>query len=318
MCPSISVFGKDVSVYALMTVVGFLLAGTLAWWMTRLTWKFYKKNTERGLTSKKPVSADTLLTASLPALVGLLIGAMALFTITNIPNIIDLLVNRWSTIVAEKGEMAAFQALGSYFGGIVFYGGLLGGVAGAWWYSRRAHFNLGEYLDVVAPAIPLFHVFGRIGCFASGCCYGIECEWGFYHSEALVGLANGATRFPVQLLEAGLNLLLSVVIYVLFCYFWQQWRAGAFIRIYFAAYAIIRFSDEFLRGDTYRGIWLGLSTSQWISLGILVFLIVTHNRWLENNPKPVIAAIVMDAEEETAEGAEEGATEEAVAEASAE
>ena len=311
MCPSISIFGKDLSVYALLSVVGFLCAGTLAWWMTRLTWKFYKQNTQRGLTSKKPVSADTLLTASLPALIGLLIGAMALYTITNIPAMIEFFKNDWGRIAAREGELAAFMALGQFFGGIVFYGGLLGGVAGAWWYSKRAPFNLGEYLDVVAPAIPLFHVFGRIGCFASGCCYGVECSWGFYHEHALVAQANGAVRFPVQLLEAGLNLLLSVAIYVLFCYFWQKWRAGSFIRIYFAAYALIRFFDEFLRGDTYRGIWLGLSTSQWISLGILVFLIVTHTRWQENNPKPVIAAIVMDADEEDSE---ESVSEEADAE----
>ncbi len=298
MCPSINIFGKDFSVYALLSVAGFLLAGTLAWWMTRLTWKSYKENTARGLTSKRPVSADTLLTATLPALIGLLLGATALYTLTNVPDMIDYLVNDWGRIVASEGEFAAFMGLGNYFGGIVFYGGLLGGVAGAWWYSKRAHFNLGEYLDVVAPAIPLFHVFGRLGCFASGCCYGIECRWGFYHENALVAQANGAVRFPVQLLEAGLNLLLSAAIYALFCFFWQKWRSGSFIRIYFASYAIIRFSDEFLRGDTYRGIWFGLSTSQWISLGILVFLIVTHTRWLENNPKPVVAAIVTDAEEE--------------------
>lgn len=301
MCPSITVFGKEFSVYALLSVAGFLLAGTLAWWMTRLTWKFYKENTQRGLTSKRPVSADTLLTATLPALIGVIIGATTLYTMTNIPDMIDYLTNDWGRIVASEGEFAAFMGLGNYFGGIVFYGGLLGGMAGAWWYSKRARFNLGEHLDVVAPAIPLFHAFGRLGCFASGCCYGIECSWGFYHEHALVAQANGAVRFPVQLLEAGLNLLLCTAIYVLFYFFWQKWRAGSFIRIYFAAYALIRFFDEFLRGDTYRGIWLGLSTSQWISLGILVFLIVTHNRWLENNPKPVEAAIIMDADEEYSE-----------------
>lgn len=297
MFPTFSVFGKDISFYALLTVVGVLCAGALAWYMTRLTWKFYRENTSKGLTSKSPVSADTLLTASLPALIGLLLGAMLLYAITNIPNMIELFKN-WDSVVERYGTMGAFERLGEMFGGIVFYGGLLGGVAGAWWYSKRAPFNLGEYLDVCAPAIPLFHVFGRVGCFASGCCYGIECSWGFYHDKALVSAANGVTRFPVQLLEAGLNLLLSATLFALFWFFWQKWRAGSFIRIYFAAYALIRFSDEFLRGDTYRGIWLGLSTSQWISLGILVFLIVTHNRWLENNPKPVITAIIMDADEE--------------------
>ncbi len=300
MFPTISIFGKDISVYALLTVVGFLLAGTLSWLMTRVTWKSYKKNTERGLTSKRPVSADTLLTASLPALIGLLLGAMALYAITNIPDIIEQLSN-WDYYVDRYGTGGAFERFGGFFSGIVFYGGLLGGVAGAWWYSKKAHFNICEYLDAVAPAIPLFHTFGRIGCLASGCCYGIECEWGLYHSKALVAAANGVKRFPVQLLEAGLNLALCIVLVVLFCLFWQKWRAGTFIRIYFGTYAIIRFCDEFLRGDTYRGIWLGLSTSQWISLGIMVFLIVTQMRWMENNPKPVVTAIIMDAEDEKEE-----------------
>ncbi len=300
MFPSISVFGREVSVYALLSVIGFLLAGTLAWWMTCITHKAYRTNTERGLSSKRPVSADTLLSATLPALIGLLLGAMLLYAITNIPDMIVLFKN-WDRIVEREGTMKAIQLFGNMFGGIVFYGGLLGGVAGAWWYSKRAHFNLGEYLDVCAPAIPLFHVFGRVGCFASGCCYGIECEWGFYHQHALVAAANGAVRFPVQLLEAGLNLMLSIVLVVMFYLFWQKWRSGAFIRIYFCAYALIRFFDEFLRGDTYRGIWLGLSTSQWISVGILVFLIVTHTRWLENNPKPVETAIIINDDEETAE-----------------
>ncbi len=297
MCPSFFLFGKEVSVYAFLSVVGFVLAGFLAWAMTRVTVRQYRKNTERGLTSKRPVSADTLLTATLPALIGLLLGAMLLYAITNIPNMIQLF-KIWDRVVEKEGLSGAITRLGNMFGGIVFYGGLLGGVAGAWWYSRRAHINLGEYLDVCAPAIPLFHVFGRIGCFASGCCYGIECKWGFYHENALVAAANGAVRFPVQLLEAGLNLMLSIVIATMFCLFWQKWRSGSFIRIYFASYALIRFSDEFLRGDTYRGIWFGLSTSQWISLGILVFLILTHNRWQSNNPKPVEAPIIVPCDEE--------------------
>ena len=36
----------------------------------------------------------------------------------------------------------------------------------------------------------------------------------------------------------------------------------------------MRFCLEWLRGDTVRGIWLGLSTSQWISLLILLGLAV--------------------------------------------
>ena len=41
------------------------------------------------------------------------------------------------------------------------------------------------------------------------------------------------------------------------------------LRIYLVIYAVIRFADEFLRGDKIRGIYGGVSTAQWISLIIL-------------------------------------------------
>ena len=39
--------------------------------------------------------------------------------------------------------------------------------------------------------------------------------------------------------------------------------------VYLAAYGVIRFSLEFLRGDLIRGIYGALSTSQWISIGLI-------------------------------------------------
>ena len=42
------------------------------------------------------------------------------------------------------------------------------------------------------------------------------------------------------------------------------------LRIYLCAYSIIRFMTEFLRGDTYRGIFFSLSTGQWISIFIFI------------------------------------------------
>jgi len=43
---------------------------------------------------------------------------------------------------------------------------------------------------------------------------------------------------------------------------------------YLLLYAVVRFCDEFLRGDTYRGIWGPFSTSQWISLAIIVVTVI--------------------------------------------
>jgi phosphatidylglycerol:prolipoprotein diacylglycerol transferase len=45
---------------------------------------------------------------------------------------------------------------------------------------------------------------------------------------------------------------------------------GQVFAISFGLYAILRFGLEFLRADD-RGIYAGLATSQWISLGMLAF-----------------------------------------------
>ena len=52
--------------------------------------------------------------------------------------------------------------------------------------------------------------------------------------------------------------------------------------VYLICYSVIRFFDEFLRGDVARGIWGPFSTSQWISLVIFVvtviYLIASRNK----------------------------------------
>ena len=45
---------------------------------------------------------------------------------------------------------------------------------------------------------------------------------------------------------------------------------GKLLPFYFISYGIIRFSLEFLRGDEIRGRWLIFSTSQWISIVLII------------------------------------------------
>lgn len=117
------------------------------------------------------------------------------------------------------------------------------------------------WASLTAPAIPLFHVFGRVGCFLGGCCYGLPSAWGFVYRYSPVAEANGVSRFPVQLVEAAWNLVLFLLLARL-----QRRGRDRLLPLYLALYAPARFLLEFLRGDAYRGIFLGLSTSQWISL----------------------------------------------------
>ena len=61
-------------------------------------------------------------------------------------------------------------------GGLVFYGGLIGAALGGILYARIKKLPLWKLSDVLAPSIALGYVFGRIGCFLNGCCYGKACS----------------------------------------------------------------------------------------------------------------------------------------------
>ncbi|MES2504588.1 MAG: prolipoprotein diacylglyceryl transferase family protein [Myxococcota bacterium] len=113
--------------------------------------------------------------------------------------------------------------------GYVFYGGLVGALFVALAYPG--------YVNYTAKALALGLSIGRLGCFWTGCCYGLA-------------------EIPVQLMESG---------FMLWLFFKIDRLDDLLIR-----YSLWRFGVEFLRADESRGIWaLGLSTSQWISLGIL-------------------------------------------------
>jgi prolipoprotein diacylglyceryltransferase len=61
-------------------------------------------------------------------------------------------------------------------GGLVFYGGMLGGAIGylfAYWTILRKHgISTLKLADVIAPCAALGLCLGRIGCLLNGCCYG--------------------------------------------------------------------------------------------------------------------------------------------------
>lgn len=178
-----------------------------------------------------------------------MVGARLLFVIAMIPSMEQVTLNElW------------FQL---WNGGIVFYGGLFGVISGIIIVSKYRNSNSKDILNIVIPAVPLFHTFARIGCLLSGCCYGIEWKWGVIMSDE-----PDVIRFPVQFAESICNLFIFMVII-----FWEYKRKTSKYNstIYLSSYALCRFVLEFFRGDQIRGVWFGgLSTAQYISLIIIV------------------------------------------------
>ncbi len=142
-------------------------------------------------------------------------------------------------------------------GGLAIHGVLIGGALAALIYSRVKKMHFLTLLDVVAPSVALGQGIGRIGCFFSGCCYGIETSgtWGFQTRYA-PGL-----RHPYQLYESALDLLLFVGLLYLSS---RIAVPGSLFTVYAGGYSLIRFFLEFFReNDDY---FFGLSFGQWFSL----------------------------------------------------
>jgi len=244
MLPTIDVLGREISLYGLMGVIG-ILFGTIAAIYRR---KIYN------------ISKDDVLFSSCYAGIGLLIGAKLLFIITILP---DLIKNR-DLLFSDPKILIHILA-----GGLVFYGGLIGAFLGYYVYSKQYKINFITLLDLIAPSIPLVHGFGRIGCFTAGCCYGIEYH-GIFHVifECSQVAPNGVPLLPIQLISSGVNFLGCIF---LFLYARNKRKPGRVIGIYLILYSIARFVIEFFRGDVARGIFFGVSTSQWISLLLIPF-----------------------------------------------
>lgn len=261
MYPSLDVFGRTVGLYGLCAAVGFLAMLLRVAVLAR----------RRGLVPEDEVVVALVSSA------GAAVGAVLLYGITNVPVLARVFQAYGEGLYPSFGAFAVDAA--ACFGGFVFYGGLIGALAACVLYCRWRRYNVLEQLDLFAVAIPLFHAFGRIGCFMGGCCYGVEADWGPVFTQSPISSANGVPRVPIQLIESACNLAIFAVVLALFL---KGRCRGRLIAVYGMLYACVRFVDEFWRGDAYRGIWGPFSTSQWISLVLfaasLVLFIVLARR----------------------------------------
>jgi phosphatidylglycerol:prolipoprotein diacylglycerol transferase len=153
----------------------------------------------------------------------------------------------------------------------VYQGGFLTALVTALVYMRRQHLPVLETCDVFAPGLAIGQAVGRIGCFAAGCCWGVECQrpWAvtFKNPDAytLTGVPLGVPLHPAQLYETLADALIFALLYKLIS---KPHTAGAILGWYLALYSSVRFVIEFFRFHE-QGLHAGLSYTQWISLATL-------------------------------------------------
>lgn len=221
---------------------GFLLALGVAFGL----WFVYVQAKKQGL------DANRLMDFSFYTIIVSLIGAKLV-----------LLIGNFSYYVKYPGELFSLARSGG-----VFQGGLAMGVIFAIIYMRRHHIPLWKSSDLIAPALALGHAFGRIGCFAAGCCYGRECRlpWGVtFHNEyanKITGLPLDKIMHPTQLYEAFLNLANFLI---LFAALKKKKFDGQIFSLYIINYSVIRYFTEFFRYHS-ENVYLFRSASPYLSV----------------------------------------------------
>ncbi|MCA2981714.1 MAG: prolipoprotein diacylglyceryl transferase [Myxococcaceae bacterium] len=74
-----------------------------------------------------------------------------------------------TVLVGGGGASSLTDMLG---GGLVFQGGLIGATLASVWYCIKNDIEFLRLADLAAPTVSLGSAFGRLGCFAAGCCWG--------------------------------------------------------------------------------------------------------------------------------------------------
>lgn len=151
--------------------------------------------------------------------------------------------------------------------GFVFYGGVIGGLFALFLVKKIHKLDVYEYCKVIVPCLCIAHSFGRIGCSLAGCCHGrITTGRIYFLYKHSIAAPNNVKLFPIQGIEA-----ISVFIIGIVCTILVLRRAKVKVEyLYMISYAMLRFILEFFRGDQERGFFLIFSTSQIISIAIII------------------------------------------------
>ena len=189
MFPYLSIAGFEIPTYGLMVALGIL--ASIA---------YLKVACKRaGLSYTQEADAELALICGA---VGCVIGAKLLYLLVSADQIARALES-YSTLEVAWSLLS---------GGFVFYGGLIGAIVGVWAYARGARVSFDGLCAILVPIIPLFHCFGRIGCFLTGCCYGVEWKYGLVFARSEIA-PNDVPLFPVQLVEAAAEAVIFLIIW---------------------------------------------------------------------------------------------------------
>ena len=276
---------------------------------------------------KEKLDRELMANAFIVTAVAAILGARLLYILTNLDDFED--INKW------------FQFRS---GGLVAYGGFIGGFIGSWAYMKMKKVPLMAWADVVAPTLGTGTALTRIGCYLYGCDFGARLAddapgwlksigtFPHWHDEQPANLVcsqevqgspawshhvreydlpfSADASFPVhptQIYEA----LAGVALFLITVWVWRNRKfRGQVTMVIVMGYSVWRFFIEMVRDDPERGAALGFSTSQIISLALLPLAgfayVYMHKRAREQGETPIPASALIKTEAAAEDGAGPG------------
>ena len=273
-------FGLPIRSFGLMVAIAFLVGSHL---LTRLAARY-------GDDPKNDPARYSQVTVWV--VIGVILGARLMYVIVEAGQ---------GTEQGREFLHRPWLILAIWKGGLVMYGGLIGGIALGMLWSRRLGLRPIHALDLGLVAGFVGLAIGRVGCLLVGDDFGkvVPPEWQHLPfpitlrvpetlpHESMFGTANaGKVLWATQP-------LMSIKALIVAFLGWQILKrrryAGQAALWMILSYAILRSLVEMLRGDTVRGLWFGgaVSTSQLVSMAaaLLAIVLLVKNR-NTRNPLP--------------------------------
>ena len=220
--------------YGLMAALGFLLAGFL------LEREFVR-------VGRKKELAGTIIIA---AMIGGIVGSKIYFLIEN------------PSLLKEDFFGSVFSGAG-----LVWYGGLLGGLLAVTWWIKKKGIPFLLVADLLAPLLLLGQGMGRIGCFLAGDgCYGppSDVPWAMAFPNGVIPTMQRV--HPTPLYDA---ILLISLFFVMWFIRKKAFKPGTLFGIFGMFMGTERFFTEFFRTNP-RDIFGMLTQAQFFSIVLFI------------------------------------------------
>jgi len=175
---------------------------------------------------------------------------------------IPIWIMNWKSIIGPPFSLELLMS------GRTIVGGFLGGLLGVMFVKRRLGIKGRHGNKLVAP-VALGMIFGRLGCFFRGCCFGevTQNTWGIDFGDHLL-------RHPTQLYEVVFHFTAFLFLLRIGAH---KEEGGKWISRYFMGYLLYRFFTEFIR--IHEVVAFGLTSYQWACLIGIAFIALKEKKF---------------------------------------